>query len=68
MKGFPTLKIFRAGEEIGHHRQGRDVATMSSVIEKLALPGQLAGAEADAAEKEEVKKPEEEEEPEEVRA
>ena len=31
VSGFPTLKVFRAGEEVASHRGGRDVATLSQV-------------------------------------
>ena len=68
MKGFPTLKIFRAGEEIAQHRGGRDMATMDGVLQKNALESQLAGVAADPPKTQEEKKKEEaEEDPEEVR-
>jgi thioredoxin domain-containing protein 5 len=44
VSGFPTLKIFRAGEEVHSHRSGRDVATLSQVLEEKAGEGQTEGA------------------------
>ena len=55
VKGFPTLKLFRAGEEIAAHRGGRDLATMDSFIQENILAGQADGAGAGGAAKEEAK-------------
>lgn len=57
VQGFPTLKVFRAGQELAQHRSGRDVESMSKFLEEHVLDGQLEGAAADQAEPAEPKSP-----------